>query len=465
MMDERRVTDLARRLRAEIQGEVIDAGAPAYDEARRVWNGMIDRRPLAVVRAASTADIEPVLRLVREIGLPLAVRGGGHNVAGNGTVDDGVVLDLGSLKAVLADPDRLTVTVEPGVTLGDLDRASEDAGLIVPAGVVSGTGLVGLSLGGGFGWLTRPYGLTIDNMLAAEIVTVDGEQVRASESENDELFWGLRGGGGNFGVVSSITYQAQRLGPQVFSGNLVYRRPSWASALEAYERWTADLPDAMNSIVSFVVPLPDWDMGDDTLMMIGFVWAGPDESEALHLVDRMRALAKPDDEVVEPARWVDWQSQADALFPRGSRAYWKNLPFDHLSDAEIGAILEHVGRLTAGSAADIHHMGGAVSRVPLEATAFPDRSARYWINIYGFWDDPVQDAERIAWTRSFHAALQPSARAGEYVNFLGSEGTRADARELAMATYGPAKFERLVALKRRYDPTNVLRLNHNIPLD
>ncbi len=447
----------------DISGEVIDAQSPAYHEARGVWNGMIDRRPLAIVRAASTADIPPVLTYVRENNLGLAVRGGGHNVAGNGTVDGGIVLDLGGLKDVAIDADATTVTARPGVTLGDLDRATESAGLIVPAGVVSGTGLFGLTLGGGFGWLTRAFGLTIDNITAAEVVTANGDRVSANETENSDLFWGLRGGGGNFGVVTSITYRAQRLGPKVFSGNLIYRRPNWRAALEAYEQWTPNLPDELTSIVSFMVPAPAWELGEDTLMLVGFTWAADDESEAARLIDQMRALAKPDVEVVEPARWVDWQSQADDLFPRGSRAYWKNVPFDRLGEQEINAVLEHVQRLSHGSASDIHHMGGAVSRVPQEATAFPDRSARYWINVYGFWSDPAQDQERIAWARSFHAALQPSARAGEYVNFLGTEGPRANARQLALTSYGPEKFERLVALKRRYDPTNLFRLNHNIP--
>ncbi len=198
-------------------------------------------------------------------------------------------------------------------------------------------------------------------------------------------------------------------------------------------------------------------------MLVGFTWAGPEQAEAERLVDRMRALAKPDDESVEPARWIDWQSQADGLFPRGSRAYWKNVAFDRLGEREIDAVLGHVERLAAGSAADIHHMGGAVIDVPDDATAFPDRSARYWLNAYGFWTEAAQDAGRIAWARSVHAALQPSARAVEYVNFLGTEGPRADARQLALRAYGPAKFERLVALKGRYDPSNLFRLNHNIP--
>jgi FAD/FMN-containing dehydrogenase len=451
-------------LRRELRGDVIDPQSAGYDEARHVWNGMIDRHPAAIVRAAVVDDVEPVIRFARENGMLLAVRGGGHTVAGNGTVDGGIVLDLGGLKDTVIDRDDQNVTAQPGLTLGDLDRATESAGLIVPAGVVSGTGLFGLTLGGGFGWLTRSFGLTIDSVLAAEVVTANGEHLRASESDNSDLFWGLRGGGGNFGVVTSITFRAQRLGPQVYSGNLIYFRPGWRRALEAYARWTADLSDKLTSIITFVVPPAEWEIGTDAVMLVGFTWVGDDQSEADHLLDRLRALAPPDEQDVKHNPWVEWQSAADGLFPRGSRAYWKNVAFDALGETEIAAVLEHVERLTPGSAADIHHMGGQMARVPESATAFPDRSARFWLNIYGFWSDAIDDAVRIAWTRSFHSAMAPSAHGAEYVNFLGTEGPRTDARKLAIASYGEEKFERLVALKRKYDPTNFFRLNHNIPV-
>ncbi len=455
------LADLGR----QIEGRIVTRDEPDYDGARRVWNGMIGRRPLAVVEAETVADVVPVVAFARQTGLPLAIRGGGHNVAGNGTVDDGIVLDLGRLKRVDVDEATNTVRVEPGVTLADVDRATEPAGLVVPIGVVSGTGMAGLTLGGGFGWLTRPFGLTIDSLLAAGVVTADGRTVVASADENPDLLWGLRGGGGNFGVVTSFTYRAYRLGPHVYAGNLIYRRQRWRDALRAYAGWSRDLPDALTSIISFLVPPPEWELGDDTLMIVGFTWADADEAAGAALVDHLRSAAAPDAEVVEPARWVDWQSQADGLFPRGSRAYWKNIGFDELSTATIEAIADHVGRLSAGSAADIHHMGGAFARVPEDATAFPDRSARYWLNIYGFWSEPAEDDARIAWTRSFHAAIEPHSRPGEYVNFLGNEGARANPRRLALQAYGPAKLERLVELKRRYDPTNLFRLNHNIPPD
>jgi len=459
------VAGAARAL--ELRGRAILPGDPDYDGARAVWNAMQDRRPAVIVRAAGTADVLAALRLGREHDLRIAVRGGGHNVAGNGTVEGGLVIDLGPMKGVHVDAARRVVRVEPGVTLGDLDRETEPFGLVVPIGVVTGTGVSGLTLGGGVGWLTRAHGLTIDSLLSADLVTADGRVVRASPDDDADLFWAIRGGGGNFGIVTSLEFEAQALGPTVFAGNFVYRQPRWTEALRAYAAWTEELPDALTSIVSFLRPHPDWDMGDDILMLAGFTWAGPDPAVAERLVDRLRAAAPPDIEVVQPTRWVAWQSQADALFPMGVRAYWKNASLDHLDDAAIEAIVEHAAREPAlGSGYDIHHMGGAVTRVPEGATAFPNRGARFWLNMYGVWSDPADDERGRAWARAAHDAVQPYAAAGQYVNFLGSDGHAAsDPRAQALAAYGPAKLARLVELKRRYDPANVFRLNHNIPPD
>jgi FAD/FMN-containing dehydrogenase len=451
-------------LRRSIRGRVVTPSDASYDEARRVWNGMIDRRPLAIVRAASIDDIAPTVRFARDNGLLLAVRGGGHNVAGNGTVDDGIVLGLGDLRDVRVDAGRATVTVAPGATLADVDRATEPAGLIVPLGVVSGTGVAGLTLGGGFGWLTRQHGLTIDSLLSADVVTADGERVHAAADENAELFWGLRGGGGNFGVVTSFTFEARRLGPEVFAGNLVYGRASWPEALRAYAEWTAELRPEITSICTFIVPPPDWELGDEAVLVIGFTWTGGDDRAARELVGRLTSAAVPDAQDVGYKRWVEWQSQADGAFPRGSRAYWKNVAFDDLDDTAVTAILDACADLSPGSAADIHHMGGRFAEVPEDATAFPDRSARYWLNVYGFWQEPAQDTDRIAWTRDFHSAMTAVAKPAEYVNFLGHD-SGVDPRAQALAAYGAAKLERLIALKRRYDPANLFRLNHNIPID
>jgi FAD/FMN-containing dehydrogenase len=453
-------TGLEQLLRGRFGEKVILPDDPEYGQARRVWNGMIDRHPLAVLRASGVADIAAAVRLAREHNLPLAVRGGGHSVAGNGTVDRGLVLDLGGLRAIEVDPRSRTVQAEPGVMLGDLDRATEPHGLAVPVGVVSATGVAGLTVGGGIGWLTRAHGLTIDNLIAADVVVASGETIRASSTENTELFWGIRGGGGNFGVVSSFLLRAHPLGPKVLAGNLVYRQQRWPAALRAYEVWTRDLPDALSSIISFLVPPPGWEMGDDPLMVVGFAWASADDSEGRRVLAQLQSAAAPDMEVIEPTAWVSWQSAVDPLFPKGVRAYWKNTPFNHLDDAVIDTLIRQAGEQTwHGTGFDIHHMGGAAGRVPRHATPFPNRSARFWLNIYGFWPDPAHDRERIAFIRGLASDMEPFAAPGRYVNFLPEDDSGDPGNGDA---YGTEITGRLMALKRRYDPDNLFRLNHNV---
>ena len=469
------LADGLNAVRRDLTGDIVLPEDEAYDHARGVWNGMIDRRPLAVVRARSESDIAPAIALARDHELPLAVRGGGHNVAGNGTVDNGIVLDLRAMDTVTVDPASREVAVGPGATLADVDRATESHHLAVPIGVVSGTGMAGLTLGGGVGWLTRTYGLTVDNLLRAEVITATGERVSASATENSELFWGLRGGGGNFGVVTRFTFRAHPLGPDIASGNLIYGLDQARDALQAYAAWTADLPDEMTSIISFLIPPADWELGDELLMIIGFVWAGPDRAAAERLTDRLRAAAAPKAENLAPVTWRTWQSAADGLFPRGSRAYWKNTSFERLDDATIDTLIDRARDLTwQGTAFDIHHMGGAFGRVDEDATPFPNRAARYWLNVYGFWREPADDDRRTQWVRGFARAMESHASGGVYLNFLGQDGatpdtgdagSRGTTRDAALAVYGARKLERLVALKRRYDPTNLFRLNHNIPAE
>jgi len=452
------------RLRDAIGGTVIEPADDGYDEARRVWNGMIDRRPAAVIRARDAGDVAPAVRAAQELGLPLAIRGGGHNVAGHGTVDGGLVLDLGGLTDVSVDPDTRQVRVGAGATLGHLDRATEPHGLAVPAGVVSGTGIAGLTLGGGIGWLTRAHGLTVDNLLGADIVTATGEPIHASATEHDDLFWALRGGGGNFGVVTAFLFRAVPLGPDVFAGTFIYRPERWVDALRGWDAWSVGVPDPMTSIATFLVPPPEFELGDDPIMLIGWLWASPDRAEGERHADRLRLATTPDQAIVQPTSWTAWQSQADALFPKGVRAYWKNTSFDRLDDATINVIVRRgLEQTWRGTAFDIHHMGGAFARVPLGDTPFPNRSARYWLNVYGFWHDPAEDAARTAFVRGFAADMEPLSSAGRYVNFLGAEDDRVEASSAALTVYGPDKLARLAAVKRRYDPDNVFRLNHNIP--
>lgn len=455
-------------LRPYVEGEVVGPADPGYDEARSIWNGMIDRRPAAVLRAASVADIATGLRWAREHDLRIAVRGGGHNVAGNGTVEGGLVLDLGGLVGVDVDTAARVVRTGPGPILGVLDAATQPHGLAVPIGVVSGTGVAGLTLGGGVGWLSRAHGLTIDNLLAADVLLADGTTVRASASSEPELFWGLRGGGGNFGIVTRFDFQAYPLGPEVFAGALVYERAHWAAALRAVDAWAADIPDALTPLVTFVAPPPSWELGSETLMFAGFAWAGADRAEGVRAIEPMRRACPADTELLDPVTWVAWQSAFDEVYPKGVRAYWKNVTLDTLDGDAIDTLVDWAARMPSRrTGLDIHPMGGAIGRVPGDATAFPNRSARYLVNMYAVWDDPADDARGKAWSRGFHAALSAKAAVGQYVNFLGFDAASGDpaeaARAAALDAYGPAKLARLTALKDRFDPDNVFRLNHNIP--
>jgi FAD/FMN-containing dehydrogenase len=449
-------------LRTTVRGKLLAPGDPDYEDARRVWNGMIDRRPRLIVEAAGPDDVAPTIALARATGLPLAIRGGGHNVAGNGTVDDGIVLDMGRLTSVDVDPEARLVRVAAGATLLDVDAATEPFGLAVPIGVVTGTGIAGLTLGGGVGWLTRRYGLTIDNLVSAEVVLATGESIVASEDEHPDLFWGLRGGGGNFGVVTCFTYRAHPLGPEVFAGTFVYERPRWADALRAYARWTESLPDDMTTIVTFLVPPPDWGLGDRVLMLVGFAWAGADRAPGEVVLERLRVACPPDVAVTDPTPWRTFQSAFDAAMPNGVRAYWRNAWFERLDEPLMDALVEGCGaQAWVGTAVDLHHMGGAFGRVPEDATAFPDRSAGFWLNIYGFWRDAADDDARVAWVKGLSDDLRPLAMDTQYVNFLGHDD--GDPLPRALAVYGPTKLERLRAVKHRYDPENLFRINHNIP--
>lgn len=450
-------------LRGRLSGSLIEPQDPLYEEARAVWNGMVDIRPRAVARAGAVSDIDVVLDVVRRSGLALAVRGGGHNVAGHGTVEGGLVLDLGPLRAVNVDARSRLVTVEPGATLADVDRATATHGLAVPLGVISGTGVAGLTLGGGVGWLTRSHGLSVDNLESVHVVTASGEHIHASEQENTELFWGLRGGGGNFGIASSFTFRAHPLPATPLGGNLFYRQQHWKDALVAFATWTRDLPDEMNPIVSFLVLPPEFGMGDEPWMIVGLAWVAEDHQAGLELIEQLRVEAPPDEQEVGGTSWLDWQSAMDTVFPKGSRGYWKNVAFSRLDEEVIDVFVGFASELAwHGTGIDIHHLEGAFGRVPEEATAFPNRSARYWLNVYGYWQDPSEDQRLTAFARKAHALMQPFSEHGEYVNFLGAELGHQNI-DAARQAYGQDKYQRLVALKDRYDPHNLFRLNHNIP--
>jgi FAD/FMN-containing dehydrogenase len=459
---EREIRQTLHELRGRLSGQLIEPQDPLYEEARAVWNGMVDVRPVAIARAGAVSDIDPVLDAAQRGGLALAVRGGGHNIAGHGTVEGGLVLDLGALRYVHVDAGNSLVTVGPGATLADVDRATAAHGLAVPLGVISGTGVAGLTLGGGVGWLTRSYGLTLDSLEAVDVVTAGGDHLHASERKNTDLFWGLRGGGGNFGVASSFAFRAHPLPATPLGGNFFYRPQRWRNALIAFAAWTRNLPEQMNPIISFLVLPPEFGMGDEPWMVIGFAWASGDLQTGLGLVEQLRVQVPPDEQEMGPTPWLDWQSAMDSVFPKGSRGYWKNVSFSRLDEEVVGVLLSFASELAwQGTGIDIHHLEGAFGRVPEDATAFPNRSARFWLNVYGFWKDAAEDERLTAFARKAYAAMQPFSEHGEYVNFLGAELGQRDT-DAARRSYGEDKYRRLVAIKNRYDPQNVFRYNHNI---
>lgn len=452
-------TRALQELRDRLAGGLIEPGDPDYDRARRVWNGLIDARPQAVVRAGDLRDIDLALAAAHRTRLPLAVRGGGHGVAGHGTVEGGLVLDLGRLRGVVVDPANQLVSVEPGTTVAALDRATARHGLAVPGGLVGAAGVAGLTLCGGMGWLTRSNGLTLDNLDSADVVTASGDHLHVSEEENAGLFWGLRGGGGNLGVVSSFTFRARRLPSAVLVGSLYYRRAHWPGALTAFAAWSRALPDEMNPVLTFAIPPPGAGMGDEPVLTVGLSWASEDHAAGLDVVDGLREDAPPDAEEMGATPWPAWQGARDGLFPKGSHGHWRNVPFSRLDDEVVDVLVGLASGITCrGAGIDVHHLEGAFGRVPEEATAFPNRSARYWLTVYGVRHDPADDDRLAGFVRSVRDAMQPFAEPGEYIGLMGPDDELgADPAETVRLAYGREKHQRLAALKDRYDPGNLFR--------
>jgi FAD/FMN-containing dehydrogenase len=450
-----------------LDGSLALPGDPDWDEARTVWNGMIDRQPIGVVRAASDDDVAAAIGIARDNDLPLAIKSGGHNVAGNGTVDGGIVIDLGAMNDVGVNPGTRIVTVRGGATLGDLDRGTLGHKTAVPAGVVSGTGVAGLTLGGGMGWLTRTYGLSIDNLLDVYLITAAGNKVHASAQDNPELFWGIRGGGGNFGVITRFEFQGVPLGPDVYAGAAWFTQDKWADALRFYRSWAPTIPDELTTIATWLTPMDHWDVPTEfkgvPILALSWCWAGRDMAEGERAV-RELIDADPDAVLAGSTPWLDLQTGADDLFPKGVHAYFKSIYFDEFPDEAIDVLVEYSRRRSSVIAGtDIHQLGGAYGRVADDATAFGRRDANYILNVWGVWDAAKHDdAEQIAWVRDFIAAFEPHGNGGHYVNFLGAEEGESLRRQ-TRDSYLPETWDRLVKLKDEWDPTNLFRLNNNIP--
>ena len=453
----------AAAFRDGFEGAVLTAGDAGYEEARRIWNGVIDRRPAVIARCRGTADVAAAVGFARENDLTVAVRGGGHNVAGMATVDGGLVVDLSALDAVRVDPARRTVRVGGGAMLGGLDAATQAHGLAVPVGVVSETGIGGLSLSGGIGWLRRKHGLTCDNLLAAEVVTADGEVLVADAGQHADLLWALQGGGGNFGVVTSFEFACHPLGPEVAVAFVLYPGERALEVLRKVDRYLAEAPDEVAPLAFFgrvpaAEPFPAEAHGTPYLAVLA-PYAG-DAEEGERALRPLRELGTPIIDLSDRMPYADAQRLLDEDYPSGRRYYWKSIELAELSDDAIGQLMTSAGQMRSElSTIDVWFQGGAMGRVAPEATAYGDRSAPILIGVEANWEDAATDEENIAWARRCVDDLRPFSEGGVYLNFPGFMEER---EEMLRGAFG-ANYDRLVEVKTRYDPANVFRVNQNIP--
>ena len=450
-------------LAASFMGDLVRPGDPAYDVERRVWNGAIDRSPSLIARCQGAADVVAAVRFAQEHGVAASVRGGGHAVAGHAVLDDGLVIDLSGMTGTRVDPMARTIQVQGGALNAHVDRESQVFGLATTGGFVSHTGIGGLTLGGGIGHLMRAFGLAIDNLRSCDVVTAGGELLVASEAENPDLFWGLRGGGGNFGVVTNFTFALQPLGPTVMAGMVAWPAEQAPQVLAFLRDFIADAPDEIGLMANLRLapPLPAFpeELHGKPIVALIATYAGPvDESEAA--LRPIRELGTPVVDGIAPKPYAAHQQMLDPAVPHGRHYYWKSHKLGPLTDEAIAVICDHLAKITSPlSSVPIFSFGGAVGRVPEDATAFPHRDASHDLNIVASWlPEQHADADRhIGWVRDFFADLQPFSR-GVYVNFTGD-----DAAERMRQAYSPGQWDRLVSLKQKYDPGNFFRRNANIP--
>jgi FAD/FMN-containing dehydrogenase len=454
----------ADALQAALIGDLIGPDHPGYDAARSVWNGDIDRRPALIARCRGVADVIAATRYAREHDLLTAVRGGGHAVAGYAVCDNGIVIDLSMMTASRVDPARRTIRVEGGCLNVHLDRESQAFGLAATGGFVSHTGVGGLTLGGGIGHLMRKFGLSIDSLRSCDVVTADGEFVVASENENADLFWGLRGGGGNFGIVTSFEFALQPLGPQVLAGMLAWPMDEAPRVLRFLREFAAVAPDEIGIMANLRLapPLPVVPKALHGKPIVAFIvtYAGPVDAGAAALRPLRQELPAPAVDAVTTKTYCAHQKMFDPALPHGRHYYWKSHKLGPLDDAIIDVVVDHAARITSPlSTVPIFTFGGAVARVPQDTTAFAHRGAAHDINIVASWlpDDPGRQ-RHVEWVRGFFTALEPHSL-GVYVNFTSDDTSD----RVRTGAYSPQQWERLVALKAKYDPTNFFRCNANIP--
>jgi FAD/FMN-containing dehydrogenase len=445
-----------------IKGDVLLPTHVEYDKARSIWNGMIDKCPALIVRCTGPADIMDAIKFARQHNLLVSVRGGGHNVAGNAICDDGMVIDLSRMKGIHIDLKAKTARAQAGVTLGELDHETQAFGLVVPSGIVTTTGIAGLTLGGGFGYSSRKFGLTIDNLISVDMITAEGEFLTASKTENEDLFWGIRGGGGNFGIVTSFEYQLQPLGPKVLGGMLLHSMENASEFLRFYRDFIANAPDELTVVplLRLAPPapfLPEELHGKPVVGIIA-LYAGPIE-KGISILAPLRQYGTPLIDGIGPKPFSALQSMLDVSAQPGWNYYVKSEFLPAFSDKMIDTIVEHASKITSPlSVIAGFHLGGAVSRIDENSTAYNHRNAAYSLILNTTWTDPAESEKHIQWTRDFWKAMQPFSVGGSYVNFQSND----EGEDRVKTTYGSTKLEKLSQLKQKYDPTNFFRLNRNI---
>ena len=454
------VVDTIQIDEAAFRGDVVRPEDEGYDAQRTIWNGAFDRHPAAIVRCAGVADVIAAVKLGRSSGLPVAVRSGGHSFPGFSVADDALLIDLSPLKGVRVDPERRTARVQAGVLLGELDRETQAFGLAVPSGIVTHTGVAGLTLGGGIGWIMRKHGLSVDQLVSVDLVTAEGEFVKASADENPDLFWGVRGGGGNFGIVTEFEFRCVPLGTQVLAGPIVWPMEQSGDVLRFYRDWVADAPDELMTIIIHrkAPPLPfvPEELHGKLVVMVICCWAG-DLEEGERFIRPLREFGSPVLDICLPKPFLAHQAMFDPSFPPGRWYYFKACDVAELSDELIDITVERSLRIESPlTAFPIWQMGGAVSRVGDDETAFNGRTAGFTYNIGACTATSEGYDEEREWVRSFWSALEPWHQ-GVYVNFLGDEGA-----DRVRQSYGREKYGRLQALKQKYDPDNFFRINQNI---
>jgi len=450
-----------RELEETLRGRLVQPDDPDYDEARAIWNAAHDKRPALIVRCAGTSDVIRAVDFARSENLEIAVRGGGHSLPGFSSTDGGIVIDLSPMNAVHVDPQRRTAIAQGGCTWADVDHETQAFGLAVTGGLVSTTGIAGFTLGGGIGWLMRKYGLACDNLIGADVVTADGRLVHASEDEHPDLLWGLRGGGGNFGIVTALEYRLHPVGPTVLAGPMFFAGERATEVLRFYREWVRDLPDEMTTLVNLTTAppapfLPADVHGKPVIAVVG-VHAG-DPGEGAALVAPLRGLGDPVADLIGPLPYTAMQTLLDALWAPGAHNYFRSSYVDAVDDAAVDALVAaHMSKPSPHSEIHLQHLGGAVARAGDEHSAFGDRSAQFVLNVIARSAGADGFDANVAWARGVAAALAPVSRPGAYVNFMGDAG---DAR--LRDSHSAAGYARLIGLKRRYDPTNLFRLNQNI---